>query len=228
MKIYLDIGHGAPSKNPGATYKGRTESADVIKLSRKVGELLAAQGIEVKYSRTESEDPSLSARCKDANSWGANYFVSVHRNAYQPNKAKGFEAWIFSKAATNGDAYNKAKKIVDAVCTACGFVNRGVKKGAPSYTDYAVNRDTNMTSVLIECGFVDSDADNAIFDGKFTEMATAIAKALCEIVGVTYKVDDKKYEVIVGGTMDKQHCEWVAERLRGKGETSVYIREVKK
>lgn len=184
-KIYIDAGHGGA--NPGAVYGKRKESEDVFALAKAVENALAVNpDIAVKLSRTADTDPELTARTNDANTWGADYFVSIHRNAFAPNKASGIEAWIYSKAKKNGDAYTKAKRIVDALSAVTGLDNRGVKLGAPSYTDYAVNNYTKMTSCLVEVGFVDNDKDNEAFDKHFAEMADAIANALCENVGVNY------------------------------------------
>jgi N-acetylmuramoyl-L-alanine amidase len=183
-KIYIDAGHGGDSI--GAVYKGRKEQDDCLKLALAVGGLVSAQGIEVKYSRTTDVNPDLTGRCNEANKWGADYFISIHRNSYTAEQANGVEAWIYSKCAVGGATYNKAKVIVDDVCAATGFYNRGVKRGAPSYTDFAVNRVTEMDSCLLECGFISTAADNKIFDDKFSALATAIAKGLCAAVGVTY------------------------------------------
>ncbi len=184
-KIYIDAGHGGA--NPGAVYGKRKESEDVFALAKAVENALAANpDIAVKLSRTADTDPELTARTNDANTWGADYFVSIHRNAFSPNKASGVEAWIYSKAEKNGDAWTKAKRIVDALSAVTGLDNRGVKLGAPSYTDYAVNNYTKMTSCLLEVGFVDSDKDNEAFDKHFAEMAKTIAEGLCKAVGVNY------------------------------------------
>jgi len=233
-KIYLDAGHGGNSI--GATYNGRKEQDDTLKLTLEIGSLLTAQGIEVKYSRTTSVNPDLSKRCAEANEWGADYFCSIHRNAYAPNRAKGFEGWIYSQATTGGDAWTKAKTIVDNVCNVCGFTNRGVKKGAPAYTDYAVNRLTTMTSVLLECGFIDSDVDNAMFDGRFFAMAEAIAKGLCAAVGVEYKnietakpaasattTSDKIYKVQIGAFKSKANAEAYAAKAKAAGFDAVVV-----
>ena len=184
-KVYIDAGHGGESI--GAVYNGRKEQDDCLRLALAVGKLVEAQGVTVKYSRTTDVNPDLTGRCTEANNWGADYFISIHRNAYKPNQAQGVEAYVYSKCKIGGVTYNKAKVIVDDVCAATGFRNRGVKLGAPSYTDFAVNRVTEMSSCLLECGFIDSDADNKIFDEKFSAMALAIAKGLCAAVGVTYK-----------------------------------------
>lgn len=186
-KIYIDAGHGGDSI--GASYKGRLEQDDVLKLALAVGKLLKTQpNVEVKYSRTTNTNPDLTGRCKEANAWGADYFISIHRDACAPNVAQGATAYVYSKVETDGVTYNKAKGIVDRLCSAAGFKNRGVKKGAVSYTDFAVNRVTNMSSVLLEVGFIDSDIDNKIFDDKFEDIALAIAKGLSAAVGEKFVI----------------------------------------
>ncbi len=197
-KIFIDPGHGGT--NPGATYGKRKESEDVFRLAAAVAEKLSAvPGAAVKLSRTADADPQLDSRTSEANNWGADYFISIHRNAFMPNKTSGIEAWIYSKAAINGDAYRKAQRIVDALSTVTGLKNRGVKLGAPKYRDYAVNRKTKMTSCLLEVGFVDNDKDNAAFDRTFDAMADAIAEAVCANTGLKYV---RKGDVDANGTVD--------------------------
>lgn len=181
-KIYIDAGHGGVQ--PGAVNGKRKESDDVLRMALKVQELLKGQDCEVRMSRTKDIDVEINDRCKDANKWGADYFLSIHRNAASAS-ATGNEIWVYSKATSDNSA--KAKKILDAVCKADGLKNRGVKKGAPSYTDYGVNRDTNMHSALIELGFISNTSDNKIYDAKLDAIALAIAKALLSVVGSEWK-----------------------------------------
>lgn len=184
-KIFIDAGHGGDSI--GASYKGRFEQDDCLKLALAVGKLLSVQpNITVAYSRTANTNPSITNRSNTANKWKADYFISIHRNAVAPNKANGAEVWLYSKVKSGSDTYNKGKAILDNLCKVTDFKNRGTHLGAPSYTDFGVNRLTNMSSCLLEVGFVDSDVDNKIFDNDFEDMAMGIAKGLCEAVGETY------------------------------------------
>lgn len=192
-KIFIDPGHGGFEKlsygeyNPGATYGNRFEARDVYKLSADVAARLGGiSDLQVKVSRMSYTDPKLTARCDEANKWGADYFISIHRNAFKPNGASGVEAWIYSKATKGGDAWTKAARFTDALSNVMGIGNRGVHLGAPNYTDYAVNNYTHMTSCLLEVGFVDSDKDNAAFDAHYSEMVEVIAENLCKAVGVKY------------------------------------------
>jgi len=219
-KIYIDAGHGGDSI--GAVYKGRKEQDDTLRLALAVGKLVAAQGIEVKYSRTTDVNPDLTGRCKEANVWGADYFISLHRNSAG---GYGVEAWIYSKCAVGGTTYNKAKTIVDDVCAATGFRNRGVKLGTPKGGDFAVNWVTEMNSCLLECGFIDTPEDNKIFDEKFDALALAIAKGLCAAVGVEYKTPEKRYEVIVYGATETT-MPMAVEALKKAGFTA-QVKEIK-
>ena len=189
-KIYLDPGHGG--SDPGATKGSRHEADDVLKMALAVGKLLQAQGVEVKYSRTTDIDKKLAVRTSESNAWGADYFLSIHRNSATPD-ATGNEIWVIRTATQS--TVEKAKKILTAVCAADGLRNRGVKKGAPSYNNFAVNRNTNCASALLEMGFISNVGDSAALDKHFDEIALGIAKALCSIVGVTYKTSAVKGDV---------------------------------
>lgn len=193
-KIYIDPGHGGESI--GASYKGRKEQDDCLRLSLAVKAILVTQeGVAVMLSREDDTNPDLEDRAREANAWGADYFCSIHRNAFQPEKAKGIEAWCYSMVAVGGETYLMAAKLVDDLCAVTGFVNRGVKLGAPDYKDYAVNRVTKMSSCLLEVGFIDNTDDNAIFDAFFADMALSIAKSLLANVGLEYKAPVVKGDV---------------------------------
>lgn len=185
LKIFIDPGHGGDSI--GASYKGRVEQDDCLRLALAVRDILFTQkGVETMLSREDNTDPDLLKRCERANGWGADYFISIHRNAFSPEAATGVEAWVYSEVETQGVTYNMAQNIVDNLCAVTGYRNRGVKKGAPAYRDYAVNRYTEMSSCLLEVGFIDNTKDNTVFDTAFSEMALSIAKALMENAGLEF------------------------------------------
>ena len=227
MKIYIDPGHGGDSI--GASYKGRHEQDDCLRLGLRVRDyLLTQKNVEILMSRTTNTDPSLDARANEANAWSADYFLSLHRNAFVPNEATGAEVWVYSKVSKQGDTYKMAEIILEHLCKATGYRNRGVKLGAPSYADYAVNRLTKMSSCLLEAGFVDSDKDNAVFDSKFEQMAKEIAKGVYEANGGTWvepaKQEEKPaattgvtYLVQVGAFSNKKSAEEYAAKVKKAG-----------
>lgn len=223
-KIYIDPGHGGSSI--GATYKGRKEQDDTLRLAKRVRDYLVKQYVvEVKLSREGDTNPEIIARANEANAWGADYFASLHRNAFKPNQAKGVENWVYSKVSKTGATYKKAERILELICKATGFVNRGMRLGAPSYADFGVNSLTLMDSCLLEVGFIDSDEDNKTFDAKFDAMAQAIAQGLAEAVGAEKTApaapaapqNKTLYRVQVGAFHSKENAEAYAAKVKAEG-----------
>ena len=56
-KIIIDAGHGGT--NPGASYEGRRESDDALRLALALGEILAEDGFDVAYTRTDDTTQSV-------------------------------------------------------------------------------------------------------------------------------------------------------------------------
>nr|DAP80536.1 MAG TPA: Cell wall hydrolase autolysin [Caudoviricetes sp.] len=171
-KWLLDPGHGG--SDPGACYNKRRESDDVLRLSRRVGEILSSNGESVSYTRTSDATVSLSQRSSMENRGAYDYFVSIHRNAIAPEKAKGVETHIYSKGGKKEELATKINNNLVGI----GFVDRKVK-----VSNFHVLRETKCAAILIECGFIDHTSDNNLFDSKFEQMAQAIAKGCLNQVG---------------------------------------------
>ena len=75
--IVIDAGHGG--SDGGATYNGRLEKDDNLRLALAVGDLLEQRGYRVVYTRTEDKFDSPVEKARIANRSGADYFVSFHR-----------------------------------------------------------------------------------------------------------------------------------------------------
>lgn len=181
-KIYIDAGHGG--KDSGAVNGKRHEADDNLRLALAVKNKLMAYGVSVVMAREGNVYVDLNARCKEANDTNCDYYLSLHRNSGSPS-AHGTEIWVHSQATNN--VKNYGKMLNDAVVKSTGMLNRGVKMGTPAakdYKDFGVNRMTKMPSSLIEVGFVTNATDNALFDNNMDKLADALAKVLCEIVGV--------------------------------------------
>ena len=215
---------------PGAVKGSRKESNDVLRLALKINEYLKTQNCEVKLSRISDTNVNIDARTKEANIWNADYFLSIHRNSSASSVASGDEIWVYSKAPDSTTV--KALNILDAVNKVTGLANRGVKKGATSYKDYAVNRDTKMHASLLELGFISNNIDNIIFDTKFDEIALAIAKALIENVGLKW-IDSTQintenkllHKVQVGAFSDKKNADNLVTKLKNAGFNAIIVSE---
>ena len=95
-KIILDAGHGGA--DPGATYEGRQEKDDALKLTLAVGKILEENGVDVEYTRTTDVFQTPFQKATIANQSGADYFISFHRNSSEkPNQYTGVETLVYNK-----------------------------------------------------------------------------------------------------------------------------------
>lgn len=174
--IVIDAGHGG--SDGGAVYNGRLEKDDNLRLALAVGNLLEQRGYNVIYTRTEDVFDSPSEKARIANRSGADYFISFHRNSSPyPNTYSGVETLVYSDSGVRGEL----ARSVNAELAKVGFNNLGVKER----TNLTVLRRTQMPAILIEAGFLNTDADNRTFDNNFDAIARAIATGVENVVGGT-------------------------------------------
>lgn len=172
-KVVLDAGHGGV--NPGATYNGRRESDDALALVLAVGEILENNGVEVVYTRTTDVYESPYQKAMEGNESGADYFVSIHRNSSPyPNQYSGVESLVYSRYGAAAALAANINEQLEQV----GFLNLGVNE-RPNLV--VLNR-TQMPAVLVEVGFINTDADNQLLDERFEETAQAIADGILQTI----------------------------------------------
>ena len=171
--VVIDAGHGGP--NPGAVYNGRQEKDDALALALAIGNILEENGVDVYFTRTTDVYESPYQKANEANQVGADYFVSIHRNSSPyPNQYTGIESLVYSRY---GEAARMAQNI-NAQLEEVGFVNHGVNERP----NLVVLNSTQMPAVLVEVGFINTDADNELFDARFDEIAQAIADGILQTV----------------------------------------------
>ena len=178
LVVCLDAGHGAHDN--GAVLDKRLEKNDNLQMALDVGALLEAQGVKVIYTRSDDTFIELRDRAQYANESGASMFVSFHRNA---GGGQGAEVWIDKEP----DKWEKSlgQRLQDALVQV-GFTDRGVKKGTAGNKNqnYTVVGRTEMPACLLEIGFIDSEADNAMLDMYWEDLARGIAGAILQEVGL--------------------------------------------
>ena len=173
--IVLDAGHGGA--NPGATYQGRQEKDDALALTLAVGRILEDRGVDVYYTRTTDVYESPAQKAEEGNQTGADYFVSIHRNSSPyPNQYSGVESLVYNRY---GEAARMANNINQQLETV-GFLNQGVNER----TNLVVLNRPQIPAVLVEAGFINTDADNQLFDERFDDMARAIAEGILITLGM--------------------------------------------
>lgn len=168
MKLYLDPGHGG--RDPGAVGNGLQEKEVVLDLAKRIEQMLLGYSrAEVKLSRSSDITKSLTARTNEANKWGADFFLSLHCNAFNGN-ARGYEDFVFNKLHRNAVTLKHQKTLHNMVANQIGLPNRGMKKA-----NFHVLRESNMPAVLTENGFIDNPDDARLMKQEAWRIRTAAA-----------------------------------------------------
>ncbi|MDO5392293.1 MAG: N-acetylmuramoyl-L-alanine amidase [Eubacteriales bacterium] len=204
--------------DPGATYEGRQEKDDALKLTMAVGKILEDNGVDVEYTRTTDVFQTPFQKATIANQSGADYFISFHRNSSErPDQYTGVETLVYNKS---GIKYDLAQNILGALGE-LGFREIGVKERP----GLVVLRRTNMPSVLVEMGFINSQKDNQMFDEKFDEIAQAIASAILGTLNEENVEGPIYYRVQVGAFRNKQYADQLLYELLDQGYPAFLLNE---
>ncbi len=133
--------------------------------------------MDVYYTRTTDVYEAPAQKAEEGNQTGADYFVSIHRNSSPyPNQYSGVESLVYNRY---GEAARMANNINQQLETV-GFLNQGVNER----TNLVVLNRTQIPAVLVEAGFINTDADNQLFDERFDDMARAIAEGILITLGM--------------------------------------------
>jgi len=181
MKVYLDPGHGGADSGEAAN--GILEKNVNLSVALKLKPLLLAQGIEVKLSREDDSFPDLNSRPAMANSWGADFFMSIHHNG---GGGIGYEIY----RSIRPDA---SLTLAQAIAARYEAIDRkphngGVqaRQGSDGHDYYAVIRGANMPAILSEYCYLDSLDVNAInSDAGQAAEVQAIASGILDHLGIS-------------------------------------------
>ena len=185
IKIYIDQGHNPVNPNAGAEGNGLREQDIVFPIGIELAELLRENGnFEVRLSRPTadtqigtSNSTSLRLRVQDANSWGADYFISLHTNASEIASASGSEALVYRQPSA---AANLGADILRELNRITGLANRGVKSRSELY----VLRRTSMPAVLVELGFISNAQDAALMSERPDLFAQGVYNGLLDYLNL--------------------------------------------
>lgn len=174
VTVALDAGHGGYDN--GAVENGRREKDDNLALTLAVGEILQRNGVDVVYTRTEDVYDSPVRKAQIANESGADYFISFHRNSSPlNNQYSGVETLLYDENGVKADI----ARAINSELAEVGFRDLGLN----IRRDLAVLRRTQMPALLVEVGFINTDADNALLDARFDDVAQAIANGVLQTIG---------------------------------------------
>lgn len=160
IRIYVDQGHNPSGFNAGAEGFGLREQDITFNVGSYLSDILSADSrFEVRTSRTFPEQvlgtnttESLRTRVTDADSWPADYFISIHVNSNPNPVINGTEAYVY-EAYT--EAYYLGDAIINEIVRRVGTKNNQVRINPSLY----VLRKTNMPAVLVELAYISNESD---------------------------------------------------------------------
>lgn len=161
IKITIDAGHGG-SESGAIGCLGNLEKNTMLEFAKHLERELKHRGAIVFMTREDDSYVGLRDRVDFANDEDSVFLISLHGNALpdglDPIANNGTEVYYY---------YNQAKPLADLVLseitTQTGMNNHKVRQAS-----FALVRNTNALSILIEIGFLINPSDNAkLVDKEF-------------------------------------------------------------
>src|SRR5690606_6954104 len=188
MKIVIDAGHGPETPGKRSPDGSLREYQFNSVVARYVADALLRDYVKVAVLMTHdySRDVPLKERTDRANAWKADLFVSIHANAAGDgvtwNSAQGIETYVYTSRPP--DAVALANAVQRQLIRATGRPDRGVKSA-----NFHVLRETKMTAILVECGFMTNRQECELLksDEYRRKCASAIVAGIVETYGLKRK-----------------------------------------
>ena len=163
VNITIDAGHGG-SEFGAIDCFGNKEKDINLSIALKLRDKLKNAGANVFMIREDDKFVSLSDRVEFSNSRNSQIFISIHNNALSDSLAdkdkRGTEVYYF---------YSQAKPLAKAVSNGItnhtGLINNGIYPQS-----FAVVRNTNAVSILVEAGYlIDPEDDVKLIESDFQD-----------------------------------------------------------
>ncbi len=205
--VVIDPGHGG--SDPGAVSpNGLLEKDLALDISRRVADILRAEGLEVHLTRDDDRFLQLDFRPRIAKNKNADIFVSIHVNASPNGTARGVETYRltatdfpsiagaseakFASTDLVGNGYNGANTLLGmhvqrSLQKATGSPDRGLR-----HARYAVLRDSDCPAVLVECGFICNPEEESLL--RTAEYRAKIASGIADGI-LLYRLDVSETEL---------------------------------
>jgi N-acetylmuramoyl-L-alanine amidase len=177
---------------------------------------------------TGSTDVSLSKRVTKANSWGADFYLSIHHNAgINGGTGGGVVAYTYTKVSDATKDWQK--RLYNEIIKKTGL--KGNRETPLATANLYECRNTNMPCVLLECGFMDSKTDVPVIltDSFADKVATACVSVIVSKGGLKAKKVEAKpatktlFKVQVGAFEDKKNAQALVDRLKKDGYNPVIV-----
>lgn len=156
--VVIDAGHGGSDPGHESCNKNHLQEKELnLIIAKKFGGYIEQnlKNVTIVYTRTDDSFPSLDQRVAKANSVNADYFISIHCNANHNKNVHGTESHIHTTKSKK--SVSLAKEFETEFSKRAGRYSRGVKDTDDREHSLQVLKYTNMTSVLVECGFLTNE-----------------------------------------------------------------------
>lgn len=153
--VMIDAGHGGKDVGHETSISGHQNEKHLnLKIAKFLGSYIEkyTSNVKVMYTRTNDSSVSLDARVEKANNAKVDYFLSIHCNGNENKNVRGTESHVHSMTATK--SVKLARTIENQFSSRAGRRSRGVKDKNDLKHSLQVLKFTEMTSVLVECGFI--------------------------------------------------------------------------
>lgn len=180
--IAIQCGHGVSidgSWDSGCVYKGHSEAALMLKITKAAVKYLRKSGVSVISDADHGNNKNMIADVRWANNVGCKLYVSIHCD--YSGAPKGVMPLYVS-----GSGKKLGKCLEKTIKKDMGMKSRGVQKR----TDLFELNGTDMTACILETGSIKGDL--ATLRAHPDKYGKAIAKGVCSYLGVPFKDGKKK------------------------------------
>ena len=171
------------------------------------------------------DDIALAARTNKANTWGADFYLSVHHNA-GVNGGSGGGIVAITHPQSSAESVKWRDALYDALIDETGL--KGNRANPKTTSNLYVLRTSKMPAVLLELGFMDSSTDvPVILSDKYAQgCARAIVKVLVERGKLTKKAVSPAslYRVQLGAFGNKENADKLLKDLEAKGYKAYIVK----
>ena len=140
--VVIDAGHGG--KDGGSVWNGLIEKKLCLDVAKRVETALKSRGLKTLMTRRTDTFVELDRRARIANRVPSSVFVSIHFNGSRKTLISGGEVYYRS---------SRGKLLATAISRSIKSKVAGGTRGI-FHASYKVLRETEMPSVLVECGYL--------------------------------------------------------------------------
>ena len=192
-------------------------------IAKECKRFLSAHGVAVKISREIDKSMTVSEKIEECNEYNPTIAIDIHNNSgggkgaeifhhYGGGLGKEFSESILNEFAEIGQTIRGSKIKVNSQCV--------------DY--YGFIRETNAPAIIIECAFMDHEADVKLINTEqgLKKFGVAIAKGILVMLGIPYEngeETDRLYRVQVGAFIRKSNAERMKLALQKAGFDAVIV-----